>query len=91
MSDGPVMASGAVGREYSMRGARAAAKINNRFNRLIRVDGEAYTLAQVLERIGPKREATVRGAIQKWQRRGEPVTWAKLHGIQSKVSEACDV
>lgn len=83
MTNGPVMASGAVGREYSLRGARAAAKRANRFLYLIRVDGEAYTLAQIVERSG-KPEKNVRESIRKWQRRGEPVTWAKLQGIQTK-------
>ena len=83
MTNGPVMASGAVGREYSLRGARAAAKRANRYLYLIRVDGEAYTLAQIVERSG-KPEKNVRESIRKWQRRGEPVTWAKLQGIQPK-------
>lgn len=90
-NDGPVMPVGRAASMYGRRGARAAAKVNNRFNRLVRVDGEAYTLAQILERV-QRPEKTVREFINRCQGRGQPVTWERLQGIQPKPKkEACDV
>ena len=86
-----VMPIGKAAQRYGMRGARASAKVNNRFQRLIRVDGEAYTLAQILERV-PKPEKTIRAVISHCQVRGQPVTWERLHNIQTKQpKEVSDV
>lgn len=90
-NDGPVMPVGRAASMYGRRGARAAAKVNNRFNRLVRVDGEAYTLAQILERV-QRPEKTVREFINRCQGRGQPVTWERLHNIKSKPTvEAANV
>jgi hypothetical protein len=86
-----VMPFGKTAQRYGMRGARAAAKVNNKLQRLVRVDGEAYTMAQVLERVAAP-EKTVREVINKCQGRGQPVTWERLHNIKVKpTTEAANV
>jgi len=85
-----IMAAGKEGRRYSQRGARAAARINGRHQRLLRVDGEVYTYTQVKDRL-PWPEKQLMWHLDKLRKRGEVLTWEKLHNLNIKLPEAPSV
>lgn len=72
-----VMATGELGRHYSRKGGAAVARKSNRLGKLIRVNGKAETLRDIMHHTGLP-ESSAMYFINKARRAGKPVTWGLL-------------
>lgn len=70
-------------RGYCSRGGKSASPGGQNF-KLVRVEGQVYTMAQVIERTGLPAD-TARYSVDKLQKAGEPITWEKLVDLRPNV------
>jgi hypothetical protein len=67
---------------YASRGGKAGNRSPT--FKLVRVEGEVVTMAQILERTGLPLE-TAQYSVKKLQKADEPITWAKLVDLRPNV------